>query len=356
MKKAVIFIICGLVLVIGLLIGLYFYGLNPVSNSTNQVEFVLNSGTNKINIINDLRKMGLIKSKFSGYIYVLLNRNINLQAGRYELSPNMGTKKILEKINKGEIIEVKNTYNITFIEGKRLTDYAEKIAEATNTSEEEVMNVFQDKEYLQTLISKYWFLTDDILNENIYYPLEGYLFASTYEVYNGSGIKDIIEKMLDGMADVLKNYQEAIENSSYSVHDILTMASIVELEGAASNDRAGVAGVFYNRLKIGESLGSDVTTYYAVHKDFSSALTNQDLNNCQNGYNTRNGCNQGKLPVGPICSPSVDSIAATINPSHHDYLFFVADKNKKTYFTKTNAEHTAKVNELKASGLWYEYK
>ena len=158
------------------------------------------------------------------------------------------------------------------------------------------------------------------------------------------------------MENVLNNYRDEIENSNYSVHEILTMASIVELEGAASNDRAGVAGVFYNRLKIGESLGSDVTTYYAVKKDFSSDLTNSDLYNCNNGYNTRGNCNRGKLPVGPICSASVDSILATIKPSKHDYLFFVADKNKKTYFTKTNAEHEAKVSELKANGLWNEYK
>ena len=204
---------------------------------------------------------------------------------------------------------------------------------------------------IKTLIDKYWFLTDDILKDGIYYPLEGYLFASTYELYNGSGIKDIITKMLDGTNDILTKYKEDIENSKYSVHEILTLASVVEQEGAASNDRAGVAGVFYNRLKIGESLGSDVTTYYAYGKNFDEDLSMSELNNCSNGYNTRNGCNAGKLPIGPICSPSSDSIIATINPSNHDYLFFVADKTGKTYFTKTNAEHNAKVRELKAYGM-----
>ena len=356
MKKAVIFIIGGIIIIVGLLIGLYFYGLGPVSSSTKSVEFVLKQGTNKLDIISELKAQNLIKSKFSGYIYIILNKNINLQAGSYELSPDMGIKKILTKINKGEIIEIKNTYNITFIEGKRLVEYASQIAKATNTTQEEVLTLLSNREYLETLINKYWFLTDAILNENIYYPLEGYLYASTYEIYKDSSINDIVTKMLDGMASALQKYESNIENSSHSVHEILTMASIVELEGASSDDRAGVAGVFYNRLKIGEELGSDVTTYYAVNKDFSQNLTNSDVKNCNNGYNTRNGCNRGKLPVGPICSPSLNSLEAAINPSNHDYLFFVSDINKKTYFTKTNAEHNAKVNELKASGLWYEYK
>jgi len=80
-----------------------------------------------------------------------------------------------------------------------------------------------------------------------------------------------------------------------------------------------------------------------------------ELNNCNNGYNTRNGCNSGKLPVGPICSASLASLKAALEPDNHDYYFFVADKNRKTYFTKTNFEHESKVSELKNAGLWYEY-
>lgn len=74
-----------------------------------------------------------------------------------------------------------------------------------------------------------------------------------------------------------------------------------------------------------------------------------------NAYNTRPAAMAGKLPVGPICSPSRDSIEAVLKPESHDYYYFVADKTGKTYFMKTGQEHEAKVNELKASGLWYEY-
>jgi len=355
MKKKVIIISGALLAVLLFIISLYFFGLTPVSKDSKTVLFNIKAGTNKIEIVNDLKDAGLLKSKFSSYIYVILNRNLNLQAGKYELSPNMSTNAILKKIHEGKIKEEKNTFNITFVEGKRLVDYAKVIAENTNTAEEEVLNLLSDKTYLQELIDKYWFLTDDILDKDIYYPLEGYLFASTYEFYKGSTVKDIVARMLEGTETNLNNLKELVDESKYTVHEILTMASIVELEGVNDTDRSGVAGVFYNRLKTGDSLGSDVTTYYAARKDFSTDLKMSELNNCNNGYNTRNGCNRGKLPVGPICSASLASLKASLEPDNHDYYFFVADKNRKTYFTKTNWEHEAKVSELKQNGLWYEY-
>ena len=355
MKKKIIIAVGVLVVLTILIITMYFYGLTPVSKDSKIVLFTVQAGQSKIDIVDDLKDAGLVKSKIALYIYVALNKDFNLQAGKYELSPNMGAKDIIKKINDGKIKEEKNTFNLTFIEGKRITDYAKVIAKATNTTEDDVLNILSDKEYLQELINQYWFLSDEILDKNIYYPLEGYLFASTYEFYNGSSVKDIIKVMLDTLGSKLKSYEEIINNSSYNVHEILTMASIVELEGSNSDDRAGVAGVFYNRLKTGDSLGSDVTTYYAAKKDFSTDLKMSEINNCNNGYNTRGNCNRGKLPIGPICSPSMASLIATIEPEDHNYYFFVADKNKKTYFMKTYNEHVLKIRELKSAGLWYEY-
>lgn len=356
MKKKLIILISLIIVVISITIGIYFWGLTPVSKSSKPIEFVVPSGAGKMDIVDSLKDAGLVKSKFSLYIYMILHNDLNLQAGKYELNTNMGAKDLLKKINDGKIITEKNTFNLTFIEGRRLTSYAQQIGEATNLSEEEVLKILSDKEYLQKLISEYWFLTDDILKDGVYYPLEGYLFPSTYEFYKNSSVKDIVKVMLDTLGSKLKPFEEEITSSGKSVQDIVTMASIVELEGANSDDRRGVAGVFYNRLKIGDSLGSDVTTYYAARKDFSTDLKMSEINDCNNGYNTRGLCNRGKLPIGPICSPSMASLEASINPEKHDYYFFVADKNKKTYFTKTNSEHINKVNELKSAGLWYEYK
>ena len=217
------------------------------------------------------------------------------------------------------------------------------------------MNKLSDKEFLEDLIEKYWFLTDDILNDKLYYALEGYLYPSTYQFSQDASIEDIIGKMLDAMGNVLGTYKEQIENNETSIHEVLTMASIVELEGANSNDRKGVAGVFYNRLHSGWSLGSDVTTYYAAKVEMSERDLYQYEIDEVNDYNTRPAAMAGKLPIGPICSPSLNSIKSSLEPEEHDYYFFVADKNKKTYFTKTNTEHQEIINKLKSEGLWYIY-
>ena len=169
-------------------------------------------------------------------------------------------------------------------------------------------------------------------------------------------VKDIFNTLLEEENKKLANLKQSIESSSYTTHKILTLASIIELEAGKSKDKAGIAGVFYNRLNNNMPLGSDVTTYYAAKIDLSDRdLTIQEVN-AVNAYNTRSATMAGKLPVGPICSPTVESIKAVLNPDDNDYFYFVADKNGNTYFTKTYAEHTAKVAELKKNGLWYEYE
>ena len=131
------------------------------------------------------------------------------------------------------------------------------------------------------------------------------------------------------------------------------MASIVELEGTNTENRSEIVGIFNNRLSIGMSLGSDVTTYYAAKKEFSEELSEDDLNAC-NAYNTRSSCLL-KLPVSPIASTSITSIDAVINYNVTDNYFFVADKNKKLYFSKTNGEHENVIATLKSQDLWYNY-
>ena len=156
--------------------------------------------------------------------------------------------------------------------------------------------------------------------------------------------------MLDEMNNKLKDLKEDITNSKYNIHELITLASIVELEGSNSNDRAKVAGVFYNRLKSGWSLGSDVTTYYAEKKDDWSGLTYNELNKC-NSYNTRGNCVKG-LPIGPICNPGLESIKAVINPEITDNYYFVADCDGKTYLNKTESGHNSTIKKLKNEKKW----
>ena len=161
--------------------------------------------------------------------------------------------------------------------------------------------------------------------------------------------------MLDQTNKVLTKYKNEISNSEYTVHEILTMASIVELEGNNAENRPKIASVIFNRLKNDMSLGSDVTTYYAIKVDMGERDLYAKEINTYNAYNTRGPNMNGKLPVGPIANSSEESIKAVLNPDKSDYLYFVADKNGEIYFSKSNEEHESRITDLKKKGLWYEY-
>ena len=263
----------------------------------------------------------------------------------------MGLIKIVDILEKG------NKYNeqeisVLFKEGLNIRKIAKVIADNTNNTEDDVYSLLKDKDYLIELINNYWFISDEILNDNIYYSLEGYLFPSTYSFKSKDvTVKEIFKKMLDEMGKQLDNYKDKINGN---FHELLTLASIVELEGVALDDRKGIAGVFYNRLDKKMNLGSDVTTYYAAKIDMGDRdLYKSELNDCNN-YNTR--CSSFKsLPISPICNPSIESIRAVLEPTNEDYLYFVADKNRKVYFSKTYNEHNNTISKLKKQGLWYEY-
>src|SRR5699024_1894265 len=138
--------------------------------------------------------------------------------------------------------------------------------------------------YLQELMSRYWFLTDSILQEGIYYPLEGYLAPDTYEFKDKDvTITTIIETMLDEMESELEPYRNMI---SGNIHYYMTMASMVELEGTNTDNRKMIAGIFENRLEANMNLGSDVTTYYALQYPMTSDLTTAQFATI-NPYNTR---------------------------------------------------------------------
>lgn len=354
-KKKIIKIISVIVgviavFIIGILIT-YNVMLSPVSKDTTSITFEIPYKTTSNEVLESLKNSNLIKNITAAKIYMKLNKITNIQAGIYELNKAMSTVEILKSFKDGKVIDDEIT--VTFVEGKRMPYYVSMIVKNFNYSSDEVNALLTDKEFLNELITNYWFISGDILNKGIYYPLEGYFFPDTYNFRKEASLKEIVLTLINGLAKKLAPYKKEIENSGYSAHQILTLASIVELEGVNDESRSGVASVFYNRLKDGWTLGSDVTTYYAVKKDFSSELTKEDLDTC-NPYNTRSNCVTA-LPVGPICSSGLESIVATINPASTDYYYFVADKNKKTYYAKTQSEFNAIIADLKNQGLWYVY-
>lgn len=331
-----------------------YYNINmaKVSNDNTLKEITINEGSIG-SIAVTLKENNLIKNVTIFKAYIKLTNKTNLKAGIYELSENMGVKKIVDILEEGSKVNP-NEVSITFKEGINIRKIATLIEENTNNSYDDVLNKLNDQEYINSLIEEYWFLTDSIKNSKIYYPLEGYLYPNTYRFNNKDvTVEEIFKKMLDEMDKKLSPYKSDIQNSNLSVHELLTLSSIVELEGAKANDRKKVAGVFYNRINDGWSLGSDVTTYYALKiDDFKTSLTeDMGLYKCDYAYNTR--CDRFiGLPVGPICNPSIESIEASINPEEHNYYYFVADCQGKVYLSKNSTEHYNIINKLKKENNW----
>ncbi len=358
--KIGVFILIFVILIVLTVAGVFIWyesSLNATekgSDKSSKVTVVIDDGMGISGIAEKLEKEGLIRNATAFMAYCKLKNKTQLMAGKYELDKTMSVAQIVSELENGNIVN--DSVTITFIEGKNMRWIAKTIADKTNNSEDDVYNLLSDEEYLKSLIEEYWFITDDILNDEIYYSLEGYLYPDTYTFENADvSVKTIFKSMLDVMDSQLSQYKNEINNSKYDVHELLSLASVVELEALNESDRAMVAGVFYNRLRKNMALQSDVTTYYAVQADMGDRdLTNSDLNT-KNAYNTRASNMGGKLPVGPICMVSVSSIKAVVDPDSSSYLFFVADKNGKVYYSETNSEHEELIRELKSKGLWFSY-
>ena len=351
MKKIGIVVLLILIAIIAC----YVLMFTPVSKDNSEIEVTIPMGTGTSQIAKILKQNNIIRSETGFKIYVKLNKISNFQAGNYYLKQSMSLKEITKMLQSG-IMYDPNELTITYLEGKNMRWLASKIAQITNNEEEEVYSLLKDEQYLDKIINKYWFITEDIKNKDIYYSLEGYLFPDTYALKNKDvTVEEIFEKMLDKMEDVLEEYKNNIENSNYTAHQILTMASIIEMESMKVEDRKDVSSVIYNRLRNNMAIQSDVTTYYAIKVDMGERDLYQRELNTYNPYNTRGPNMEGKLPIGPISSVSKTSIEAAVNPNNTNYFYFVADKAGKLYFSKTISEHNQIITELKTKGLWFEY-
>ena len=327
----------------------YNYNISSVSKNDSIKKFEVKQSSTYISIAKDLKENNLIKSEFFYKLYIKINKPTGLQSGTYELSEDMSVKEIVELLSKGSNYNP-DVIKITFPEGKQIKQIAEIIAEKTNHTIEEVLEKATNKEYIQTLVNKYWFLTDEIINANIYYPLEGYLFPDTYEFMNKNvSIETIFETMLNEMDKKLSSIKNDIEQSDYSIHQIITLASMVQSEGNNIDDFKKMSSIFLTRLKKNMKLQSCASAYYGDKKIMGrdSFGTSYLKKNAYNTY-TISG-----IPVGPISNPGIDAIESVLNPSDTEYLYFASDKNMNIYYSKTLNEHESTIAKLKKAGNWY---
>lgn len=337
MKKLLIVI---LVLVVILTGGLFAYlsGLGA-ADPGNQDEIIVQipEGSSGLTILGILDENGLVKNPTCAKINVKTGGYDSLQANTYKFSKDMKFTEIMKAINTGDF---KYVYHVNFqvAENAWLTEIAASLSDAIGVPEKDILAKWADKDYLNALIEKYWFLTDDILDEKIEYPLEGYFYPDTYAVTGEeTSVEEATELMLDNMDKHIKDYRQDMEASSYSIHELMTLASIVTFEGGGTDadetQVSTIAGVFMNRLKEGIPLGSDVTINYII-KERRVSLKQSELDS-QSPYNTRryNG-----LPPGPIGTSCESDIKAVVYPADTDYYFFYATESGEVKFFKTNEE------------------
>lgn len=326
----------------------YFTSLNGTGNE-EKIEFIVDKNATFSTLGKILKEKGLIKSDLSYKIYIKLSKPSDLKAGTYELNGNMTVKEIVETLEKG------NSYNpniitVTFKEGLNMRNIATIISENTGNSYDSVLSLIKDENYLNELINNYWFIAEDIKNKNLYYSLEGYLFPDTYQIDKTWNTKEIFKTMLDKMDKELSNYKEQIQNSKYTIHQILTLASVIEKEGK-TKDFKDISSVFHNRLNIGMRLESCATTYYGMGLDFNEVgIATNEMTSNNNPYNTYR---ISGLPTGPIASSGSSAIEAAIVPNNSDNYYFLSDNEGVSYFFSTYTAHQQKQRELINQGKWY---
>ena len=352
-KYRKVFIILVLVFIFIFMSGILLYHsyISPVSGDDSFKQIEIKKGLTSSQIGKLLEDEDLIKDDRFFLLYIKINNINDLKAGFYKLSSSMGLKEIVALLQEG------SNYNpdeitITFKEGINFREIARVIESNTNNTYDDVMNLLSDTEYLNSLIEDYWFITDEILNNNIYYPLEGYLYPETYNFKNKDvTVPEIFKKLLDQMGLVLEPFKAQIELSNFSVHELLTLASIAEKEVTKINndnsDRKNVVSVFLNRIDKRISLGSDVTTRYAIKLDEARPLTKTEYNS-NSLYNTRNVNNLGLMP-GPIAMVTKSSIEASINPNKTNYIYFISNiKTGETFFFESSRDFENKKLELQS--------
>lgn len=335
--------------------------LKPIdANSTEYVTVEIPAGSSSKEIGEILEKNGLIKNAQVFNLYSKIRSYGNYQSGYYNLQKSMDLDSIAKQLQEGgtETPQPPVLGKITIPEGYTLEQIAETVtanAAATSKknaktpfSKEDFLNKVQDEDFIAKMLAKYPQLLATLPGKDsgVKYRLEGYLFPATYEYGKETTVEELIDQMLAAMNTNLSQYYSIIESKNLTVNEVLTLASLVEKEGSTDQDRKDIASVFYNRLNQAMPLQSNIALLYAQGKLGKKTTLKEDAEidtNIDSPYNVYK--NQGLMP-GPVDSPSLSALEATINPSKTDYLYFVANvETGVVYFANTYEEHAKNVEE-----------
>ncbi len=299
MKAQRLFFLVLAALILGMAISLFYSVNRPLSANDQVLNFEIIEGQGPATIAKRLKEVGLISTDRPFLIYVVISGLRNkFYPGLYQLHSSQSIRQIIAVLTEGK----EDRTAITFLEGWRINDIATEVAKKTKVTKQEFLSAAPIAQY------------------------EGYLFPDTYYFSDDTTANDIVSTMK-------ANFDRRTADL-HPTKEQLTIASIVEREAKTDEDRAMVAGVYYNRLKNGIGLEADPTVQYA--KGDWDPITLVDYRSIISPYNTY--LNRG-LPPTPISNPGLAAIKAAVNPAKHDYIYFFHDGTGKTYFSKTLEEH-----------------
>ena len=353
MKKALITIGIFLLIIGTFLGGGYLFAVHLINTHTytpldatateeDAIVFEIEEGMLSADVVARLHEAGLIRHEWIANQLVRWNRWDGIVAGEYELHPGLSLYEMFTHFMAGGTISEGLVY-IIVPEGARLTWIAHLFAEALDMDANALLTLWADEAFLNELIEEYWFLTDEVLNSALYYPLEGYITPIRHEIPAGledpRAVTRVALKMTEHRLDSVRS---KIEAQALTFHEILTFAAIIEAETQDVAEMTMVAGVFQNRLDIGKLLQTDVTAQYTAPE--RQTHVTYEMLEVESPFNTY--MHPG-LPPGPVNSPSIQAISASMAPASHDYLFFISDMfgcvgepGNKNYFTNYE-DHSA---------------
>ena len=330
--------------------------LQPVDpNSKQYMTVQIPDGSNAQEIGSTLEKSGVIKNGLVFTLYVKYKNYNELKSGYYNLQKSMSVEDVIKELQKGGTPEPQEVTlaNLTIPEGYTLEQIAQTVGQLQGDFKEPLtaeafLAKVQDETFISQEVAKYPNLLESLpaKDSGVRYRLEGYLFPATYTIKENTTVESLIDEMLAAMDKNLSSHYAAIKEKNLTVNELLTIASLVEKEGAKTEDRKLIAGVFYNRLNQGMPLQSNIAILYAEGKLGQNISLADDagidttINSPYNVYT-----NLGLMP-GPVDSPSLDAIESSINQTKSDYLYFVANvQDGKVYYATTLEDHDKNVQE-----------
>jgi len=297
--------------------------LAPVSDRAVELRIDVASGSSLWRIAADLENAGIVRSA-RALVVLARWRGVaaKIRAGEYALSPSWGTPRVLEELVAGRVV----SYEVVLPEGLTAAEIAVRLEAATLVRADEFLAVARDPAIAREF---------GVEGAN----LEGYLFPETYRMPHGQSAKQVARVLVDQFRAEWAPLAAAASARGLGMQQVVTLASIVEKETGAADERPLVASVFSNRLVRGMRLESDPTTIYGI-EDFDGNLRREHLEDETNPWNTYRITG---LPPTPIANPGAASLAAVVRPAESEYLYFVAKGDGTHIFSRSYAEHLANV-------------